>query len=323
MKALMLFPMGLAATLATATPLRSAHEGVVQGALKASLAGQAVFGPVVGAQTCGSNGCSASFSLELGAYSDNGAVVFSRVSSERPRVGTYKVVAFGPGTESPGQFHAMISLGSVAAPLGAFRAVSGSVTIVQSTEARIVGRYEVKAIGFLAADPDNEDREITVRGGFTAEPAARASSFEAAAHGAVEAAPQGSAEFGTMTNGGASVFALNLGAYSEQGAIVLSREGGAQPGVGVYRVSQDWSGTPGDFHGLVVTGSPARPTGVFHARSGSVTITSSTADRITGAFELHGVGFLASTPENEDRELVVTGAFSAAPGGNTLTLTVR
>lgn len=113
--------------------------------------------------------CAASFPPELGAYSDNGAVVFSRVSAARPKVGSYKVVAFGPGPEGPEQFHAMVSPGSVAAPLGAFRAVSGTVTILQSTETKIVGRYEVKAVGFLAADPENEDREITVRGvGFLA-----------------------------------------------------------------------------------------------------------------------------------------------------------
>lgn len=322
MKALMLFPMGLAATLATAIPTRSAHEGLVQGAMRANLAGQAVFGPVVGAKACAGSSCSASFSLELGAYSDNGAVVFSRVSAERPRTGTYKVTAFGPGAESPEQFHAMISLGSVASPLGAFRAVSGSVTILQSSEEKIVGRYEVKAVGFLAADPENESREITVRGGFTAEPAARASMFEASAHGAVKTEPSGSASFGMVDDRGSALFTLNMGAYSEQGAIVLTR-GGSRPAPGVYRVSSSWTQSPVDFHGLVVTGSPSQPTGVFHARSGSVTITSSTADRITGTFELHGTGFLASAPEDEERELVVTGSFSATAGGNTLTLTVR
>lgn len=322
MKALMLLPIGLAATLATATHTSSAHEGLVSGAMRATLAGKAVFGPVVGARACAGSSCSASFSLELGAYSDNGAVVFSRVSSERPRVGTYKVSAFGPGAESPEQFHAMVSLGSVSAPLGAFRAVSGTVTILQSTAEKIVGRYEVKAVGFLAADPDNEDRAITVRGGFTAEPAAKASMFEAETHGAIQVDPSGSAEFATMANKGAPLFTLSMGAYSEQGAIVLTR-GGSRPEAGVYPVSSNWSERGSDFHGLVVTGSPSKPTGVFHARSGSVTITSSTADRISGTFELHGTGFLADSPENEDRELVVTGSFSANAGGNTLTLTVR
>lgn len=322
MKALMLFPIGLTAMLATATPSGSAHEGQVWGALNANLAGQAVFGPVVGARACTGNSCAASFSLELGAYSDNGAVVFSRVSAARPKVGSYEVVEFRPGPESPEQFHAMVSLGPVSAPLGAFRAVSGTVTILQSTEVKIVGRYEVKAVGFLAADPENEDREITVRGGFTAEPAAGASMFEAATHGAVQAAPRGSAEFGTVDDNGRALFTLNMGAYSEQGAIVLTR-GGARPAPGVYRVSSAWTPSSTDFHGLVVTGSPSRPTGVFHAESGSVTILASTADRITGTFELHGVGFLASAPEDENRELVATGSFAATAGGTTLTLTAR
>ena len=323
MKVLMLYPMGLAAMLSASTPAPSTHEGLVQGATRATLAGQALFGPVQGARSCAGSSCSASFSLELGAYSDNGAVVFSRVSAGRPAVGTYKVVPFGPGAESPSEFHAMVSLGSVGAPVGAFRAVSGTVTILQSSEERIVGRYEVKAIGFLAANPEIEDREITVRGGFTAEPAVKASMFEATMHGAVQARPQGAAEFGALESGGDALFALNLGAYSEQGAIVLTRRGAGRPAVGVYPVSESWAPAGEDFHGLMVTGSPERPSGVFRAEGGSVTITSSTAERISGTFELHGNGFLASDPENENRELVVSGSFSATPSGTALTLSVR
>jgi hypothetical protein len=217
----------------------------------------------------------------------------------------------------------MVSLGSVGAPIGAFRAVSGTVTILQSSEDRIVGRYEVKAIGFLAANPEIEDREITVRGGFTAEPAAKASMFEASMHGAVQARPQGAAAFGALESGSGPLFALNLGAYSEQGAIVLTRRGSARPAVGVYPVSQSWAAANEDFHGLMVTGSPEHPTGVFRAEGGSVTITSSTAERISGTFELFGTGFLATDPEDESRELVVSGSFSATPGGTALTLSVR
>lgn len=88
----------------------------------------------------------------------------------------------------------------------------------------------MKAVGFLAADPENEDREITVRGGFTAEPTARASTFEAAANGAVQSAPRSSAEFGTVDENGRALFTLNMGAYREQGAIVLARRGSAGDG---------------------------------------------------------------------------------------------
>jgi hypothetical protein len=315
MKALMLFPMGLAAMLSSA-PQTSTHSGRVEGTVQTTLAGQAVFGPTRGADN-------ASFSLELGAYSDNGAVVFSRVSGERPKAGTYKVVAFAPGEERPEEFHAMVTLGSVAAPLGAFRAVSGTVTILQSSAGKMVGRYEVKAIGFMARDPDNEGREIVVRGGFSAEPAASAASFEAATHGAIEASPRGSAEFGMADDGQSPRFTLNLGAYSEQGAIVLSRMGGSRPAVGVYSVSAAGSERSGDFSGLVVTGSPSQPTGVFHAQRGSVTITGSTADRITGTFELHGTGFLAASPEDEEREIVVSGSFSAAAHVMSQTVSLR
>lgn len=322
MRTLMLFPMGLVATLAT-TPSRSGHEGQVEGAIRANLAGSAVFGPVRGARACVGTSCSASFSLELGAYSDRGAVVFSRVSAERPRVGSYRVVPFEPGEENAAEFHALVTLGPVSAPTGAFRAVSGTVTILQSSEERIVGRYEVKAIGFLAADPENESREITVRGGFTAEPPARASMFEATTHGAVAAAPRGAAEFGTVENGGSPLFSISLGAYSEQGAVLLTRRGEGRPAPGVYRLSDSWSETSSDFHGLVITGSPSRPSGVFRAERGSVTITESSDERITGTFELHGVGFLASAPEDESKELVVAGSFSATAGGRDLTLTVR
>lgn len=314
MKALMLFPMGLAAMLSTA-PLSSKHEARVEGAIQTTLGGQAVFGPVRGARN-------PSFSLELGAYSDNGAVIFSRVSGERPRTGTYKVVMLGPGEESPEEFHAMVSLGPVTAPLGAFRAVSGTVTILQSSADVIVGRYEVKAVGFMASDPENENREIVVRGGFTAEPAAPASSFEASTHGAIEVSPRGAAEFGTVDDGQGTRFALNLGAYSEQGAIVLSRMG-SRPAVGVYPVSAARSERSGDFSGLVVTGSPSQPSGVFHAEGGSVTITRSTDDRITGTFELHGTGFLAASPDDEGREIVVSGSFSAAPHTTTQTMSLR
>ena len=91
MKALAIIPIGLM-TMLSSTPAVSHHDGRIDGALSTSLTGQAVFGPVKGNQ-------SSSFSLELGAYSDNGAVVFSRVSSERPRAGTYRVTASRQGSQ--------------------------------------------------------------------------------------------------------------------------------------------------------------------------------------------------------------------------------
>lgn len=314
MKALALIPIALMGVMSS-TPASSRHDGRIDGALSTSLNGQAVFGPVKGT-------ASPSFSLALGAYSDNGAVVFSRVSSERPRAGTYRVTAFATGAEKADEFHALISLGSVGSPIGAFRAVSGTVTILQSTGERIVGRYEVKAVGFLASDPENEGREITVRGGFTAEPAAEASRTEGAIHGAVEATLRGEAEFGMVSDGADERFALNLGTASAAGAVVLSRVG-AVPAVGVYAVSPAGMMRAGDFSSVVITGSSSHPTGVFHATSGTVTITRSSADRISGTFELHATGLLAANPEDEDKDVVVSGSFFATAHGNTITLSLR
>lgn len=321
MKGLLLIPISLAATMMTAPVDAPAHRAKVTGAVTATLAGQAVFGPVVGAEACVGASCSASFSLELGAYSDSGAVVFSRVSSERPRVGTYKVEPLTDGAEDAGEFHALVSLGSAAAPTGAFRAVRGTVTITQSSADRIVGQYEVEAVGFLAADMDNEDRRITVRGGFTAVPARPSAMFEATLHGAVEGSPRGGgAEFGAVGSGNEGIFSLSLGTYSEQGAIVLSRSGTERPQAGVYPVRASQAG----FHGLVITGSPSAPTGVFRIERGNLTVTGSSPERLTGSFELHAVGFLADTPDREDREVLVSGTFSAtARGAVVTTLTVR
>jgi hypothetical protein len=65
---------------------------------------------------------------------------------------------------------------------------------------------------------------------------------------------------------------------------------------------------------LVVTGSPTNPTGAFHARSGVLTVTRSQADLIEGRFDIDAVGFEASNPADEGKELVVRGAFTASPG---------
>lgn len=315
MKSLMVWPLALLTFSPAQTTTPVGHTAEVHGAAEAHVVGRAVFGSV--------NSATGSFSLELGAYSEDGAVVFSRVSSERPRVGTYKVAAFKGGAEQDGEFHALVSLGSVTAPMGSFRAMSGAVTITQSSAKRVVGHYEVKAIGFLASEPDNEDRIITVRGGFSAEPSTMASRYSATVHGALQSGWMGTAAFGSSGHGHAGVFSLSLGGYGAQNGILLSRDGTTRPAAGVYRVRDLASAGVDEFHGVISTGGRNQPSGVFHARAGNVTITSSTAERLTGTFELQGIGFLAAAPDDEGREVLVSGSFSATATGINLTLTVR
>jgi hypothetical protein len=314
MKVAILIPLSLALTIARSTLTPAGHEATVDGAMHTTLAGQAVFGPVRQAPAG-----AASFSLELGTHSEQGSVIFSRISGERPAVGVYDVTPMGAGAEGRDEFHALVSLGSVEHPIGAFRAMTGRVTITQSSEDRIVGRYEIQAVGFVAADLETEDRTITVQGGFSAEPATPASSFEAAISGMEQRRASGAAEFGAVGLGDERSFTLTLGAYSEQGAIVLTRRAPAQPGAGIYRVSESDT----EFHGLVVTGSPSRPSGVYRVARGSVTITHSSPERITGTFALHAVGFRATEPDREDREITVSGSFLATAGGTTISYSQR
>lgn len=312
MKTLLLVPMGMAALLSIGPAGGgSRHEWTVAGALRAELTGNARFGPVHGrASACGGNDCPASlFSLELGSYSEKGAVVFSRAGGERPKVGTYRVSPRVPGSDGA-EFHAVVSLGSLERPIGVFSAVSGTVTITQSSDRRVVGRYELRAVGFLAEDPGIENREILVRGGFSADPAAPPSTFSAVIEGAARTAAYGAADFGEIGVGRERTFTLTMGGYSEQAAIVLSRTTPGRPGVGVYPVQETGEGR-GEFHGLVIPGSPSRPAGVFRVRRGTLTITTSTPERISGTLELDAVGFLSEDVAREERTVTVSGSFSA------------
>jgi hypothetical protein len=136
--------------------------------------------------------------------------------------------------------------------------------------------------------------------------------FVAHTAGAQALTLRGTAEFGPVVGaGGTGPFVLTLGAESPTGAVVFTRADGTRPGPGVYPVSE---GAAAGVRALVVTGPPTRPTGAFRARAGTLTITRSSGDVIEGRFELETVGFEAADPGNEDRGLVVRGAFNAHPG---------
>lgn len=137
------------------------------------------------------------------------------------------------------------------------------------------------------------------------------SGYEARLTGAYSVELRGAtAEFGTVPVPGGP-FVLTLGAMSEHGAVVLTRWDGRRPAAGTYPIAPGPSSE--GIQALVVTGGPARPTGVFRARDGTVTITASGGTRVAGRFEMEAEGFLASAPEREDRRLSVKGSFSASP----------
>jgi len=142
--------------------------------------------------------------------------------------------------------------------------------------------------------------------------APKASWFEARATGARTITMSGTAEFGNGAPDAAQAhFVISLGAQSSAGAVIFTRPGGGRLETGVYPIGGEG---PQSLQALVVTGSPTHPTGAFHARTGVLTITRSQDDLIEGRFDIDAVGFEASDPGDEGKELGVRGGFTASPG---------
>jgi hypothetical protein len=66
-------------------------------------------------------------------------------------------------------FHACFIAGTPERPLGFFHGESGSVMITRVEQGMVSGEFELQARGSLAADVNDEDRWVTVRGSFVAE----------------------------------------------------------------------------------------------------------------------------------------------------------
>jgi hypothetical protein len=135
------------------------------GSYEARLAG-AVTGTLRGAVDHGGPATEAhpqSYVITLGAYSRDGALVFSRWNGAQPSAGSYTIT--GEPTEDG--LTALVVTGSPTRPDGAFRADRGTVTITHSSPTGLAGDFELYARGFGVADPDRDDREVTVRGSFT------------------------------------------------------------------------------------------------------------------------------------------------------------
>lgn len=156
----MLYALGtcvLAATMAAGAEGSSWFEARTTGAKVLVLRGSAEFGWVTG------DAQARPFVLTLGADSPTGAVVFTSRNGDRPGPGVYDL------TEGDaGGIQALVVTGSPSQPTGVFRARAGKLTITRSRPDFIAGHFQIDAAGFEAATPMNEDRELAVRGAFTA-----------------------------------------------------------------------------------------------------------------------------------------------------------
>jgi hypothetical protein len=138
----------------------SSFLGEVHGAMTATPRGDAAFGSVPAV-----DGHPGAFNLSLGARGEDGAVLFSRSSGARLSIGTYAVSARDDGADD---VRALVVTGSPTRPTGVFQARSGELVITAVSDSTIRGFFRLEATGFLASEPDREDRTVTAAGTFAA-----------------------------------------------------------------------------------------------------------------------------------------------------------
>ena len=107
-------------------------------------------------------------SISLGAATEAGSVHLYRLGDRLPAPGRYRIQSSWEEGNDTTAFHASFMPGTAERPLGWFHGESGWVTIAKAAAGRMEGTFEVRARGFAAADPDDEDRWVTVRGSFGA-----------------------------------------------------------------------------------------------------------------------------------------------------------
>ena len=132
--------------------------------------------------------------------------------------------------------------------------------------------------------------------------------FEASVAGGVSARPAGEVAFGVVGDSasGVAAFSISLGGRDSSGAILFTGLDGRMPAPGRYELS-DTAST--GFRATYVAGSAERPTGLFRAERGTLEITASSEEHISGHFSFTAAGFLSSDPADEGSEVTINGAF--------------
>jgi len=107
--------------------------------------------------------------ISLGPTQGEGALWLFAYADEVLRPGRFQVANWLPEQPFAGRyFHPCFVAGTVASPRGFFHGETGWVTITASEQGRISGEFQIRARGFLASNPDDEEQWVTVQGTFTA-----------------------------------------------------------------------------------------------------------------------------------------------------------
>ena len=138
------------------------------------------------------------------------------------------------------------------------------------------------------------------------------SSYTAVLQGTINQTCRGRAEFGPIVTGPDARCALTLGLEAEEHSIAFAWTDPGLPSARPYPVIPEHVAATSAVRALVITGPMRHPTGVFRADRGTLTITSSSAQFLTGTFELHATGWLTRSPDDDGREIVALGSFVAS-----------
>ena len=107
--------------------------------------------------------------IALGAVQGDAALLLHTQADRKLVPGRYRVALEPPRGPTDRLFHPCFIPGSSEKPLGFFMGEQGWVTVTAVGEdGRISGSYEMRARGFLASNPKDESRWVTVRGTFAA-----------------------------------------------------------------------------------------------------------------------------------------------------------
>ena len=138
----------------------SSFRAEVSEAFVTSTSGEAEFGAVESADRS-----SAAFVVSLGVCGPQSAILFTRRNGTPLSVGRYRVAEGANGAD---EVLAMILTGSATRPSGVFRGQSGWLVVTAASDRLLTGRFQVDGVGFLAAEPEREDRRVNVTGSFSA-----------------------------------------------------------------------------------------------------------------------------------------------------------
>jgi len=132
----------------------------IRGDLVTSISGEGGFGTVRNP-----DGSLGAVVVSLGVCSDKGAILFTRRSGTPLGVGRYQI---SEGASGGDEMMALVLAGPPTHPTAVFRGQSGWLVVTAASDRFITGRFQIGAIGFLAAEPQREDRHVNVSGSFSA-----------------------------------------------------------------------------------------------------------------------------------------------------------